>query len=412
MPFDRSFTSTSAWRLQPNFSILNLAQSIPFLLILSSHVTDSFPLLPTTNVQSTSQHQQGTSYSDTTTFSNGPGGCSITYFDENFQPIPLITSSGTNQTVLQQSGNNGLSFVSAPLQMLPQQATTLGATTTTTTISQQQQPTSIGLDCQYITAEQLHDRFNRIKVSGLKVISLVLKDSNMTTLSNLPQGIHELRKLVISNTSIDLEVLKEGSESLDQLTTLDITNEKISNIPQNFFQEMSSLKELRLENDEIASLDGDAFHNLDDSLEVLDLKRNRFNRFPMAVKNLAQLAVLDLSDNDIVIDTQESDLPEKLEPLLNLRELAMNRINCTCEFSSSPFFEWIARTHISGVRCFAPEKLKHQEVIASERDEFCIRTSGAKLEDYYHLSAIILALCQLVSTIYMIRQALVFSITR
>lgn len=48
---------------------------------------------------------------------------------------------------------------------------------------------------------------------------------------------------------------------------LEIRNEKISNIPQNFFQEMQSLKELRLDNDEIASLDGDAFHNLDDSLE-------------------------------------------------------------------------------------------------------------------------------------------------
>jgi len=165
------------------------------------------------------------------------------------------------------------------------------------------------------------------------------------------------------------------------------------------------LKELRLENDEIASLDGDAFHNLDDSLEVLDLKRNRFNRFPMAVKNLAQLAVLDLSDNDIVIDTQENDLPEKLEPLLNLRELAMNRINCTCEFSSSPFFEWIARTHISGVRCFVPEKLKGREVIGFERDELCDRTSGSKLESYHHLSAIILALCQLISAIYMLKQS-------
>lgn len=260
---------------------------------------------------------------------------------------------------------------------------TQASQSTTTTIQQQQAPTiqqqqqQIGLECHDITTEQLHDQFNRIRPYGLKVTSLVVKDSNLTALSNLPQGTHELKKLSISNTSIDLEVLKEGSESLDQLTTLEIKNEKISNIPQNFFQEMQSLKELRLENDEIASLDGDAFHNLDDSLELLDLRKNRFNRFPMAVKNLAQLAVLDLTDNDIVIDTQENDLPEKLEPLLNLRELAMNRINCTCEFSSSPFFEWITRTHISGVRCFAPEKLKSQEVIVFERDEFCVRQSSS-----------------------------------
>lgn len=279
------------------------------------------------------------------------GGCNITYYDENLQPISQ--NSNANFGV-----HNFLSM------------NTIG--------NASQQPTLIGLDCQYITAEQLHDQFNRARSSSLKVVSLIVKDSYLTTLSNLPQGTHELKKMVISNTSIDLEVLKEGSESLDQLTTLEITNEKISNIPQNFFQEMQSLKELRLENDEIASLDGDAFHNLDDSLEVLDLRKNRFNRFPMAVKNLAQLAVLDLSDNDIVIDTQENDLPEKLEPLLNLRELAMNRINCTCEFSSSPFFEWIARTHISGVRCFAPDKLKSQEVIVFERDEFCARSSGSK----------------------------------
>lgn len=287
--------------------------------------------------------------------SNDEGGCIVTYYDENLQTIQWYSNTSTTN-----SSNNNYNVQ-------------LGSSNSIGN----QQPTSIGLECQYITSEQLHDQFNRVKSSNLiKVVLLVVKDSNLTTLSNLPQGTHELKKLVISNTSIDLEVLKEGGESLDQLTTLEITNEKISNIPQNFFQEMQSLKELRLENDQIASLDSDAFHNLDDSLEVLDLRKNRFNRFPMAVKNLAQLAVLDLSDNDIVIDTQENDLPEKLEPLLNLRELAMNRINCTCEFSSSPFFEWIARTHISGVRCFAPEKLKSQEVIVFERDEFCTRSSS------------------------------------
>lgn len=278
----------------------------------------------------------------------GRAGCSAVYLDDNLQTF------------------NSTSSVSAY-----QASTTNGANVTL-------QASAIGIECQGITAEQLHNQFNRIKLSSpLKVASLSVRDSNLTNLSNLPQGTHELKKLVISNTSIDLEVLREGSESLDQLTTLEIKNEKISNIPQNFFQEMQSLKELRLENDEIASLDGDAFHNLDDSLEVLDLRKNRFNRFPMAVKNLAQLAVLDLTDNDIVIDTQENDLPDKLEPLLNLRELAMNRINCTCEFGSSPFFEWIARTHIYGVRCFAPEKLRSQEVIVFERDEFCTRATSA-----------------------------------
>lgn len=303
-----------------------------FMLIVSTVLTTSLP------------HEAATLTMIQPSFEFS-GGCNTTYCDEYFQPIQNpVTLNVTQQA---------------------QQA-----------LNASQQQVSICLECQYITAEQLHEQFNRVKLSNLRVISLVVRDSNLTILGNLPQGTHELKKMIISNTSIDLEVLKEGGESLDQLTTLEITNEKISNIPQNFFQEMQSLKELRLENDQIASLDGDAFHNLDDSLEVLDLRKNRFNRFPMAVKNLAQLAVLDLSDNDIVIDTQENDLPEKLEPLLNLRELAMNRINCTCEFSSSPFFEWIARTHISGVRCFAPDKLKSQEVIVFERDEFCSRSSS------------------------------------
>lgn len=310
------------------------------------------------------------------------GGCSITYYDDNLQAIQLYNNNNNSP----QSIHSGLQSTS--------NANVLG------NVSLNQ--TSIGLDCQYITAEHLHDQFNRVKSANLKVVSLIVKDSNLTTLSNLPQGTHELKKMVISNTSIDLEVLKEGSESLDQLTTLEIKNEKISNIPQNFFQEMQSLKELRLENDEIASLDGDAFHNLDDSLEVLDLRKNRFNRFPMAVKNLAQLAVLDLSDNDIVIDFQENDLPEKLELLLNLRELAMNRINCTCEFSSSPFFEWIARTHISGVRCFAPEKLKSQEVIVFERDEFCAR--GSSVSSLEPRNCLLLILCQMIVTLCLLKK--------
>lgn len=283
-------------------------------------------------------------------------GCSITYYDENLQPIPNFNWTAANQ----------LTYNNSRL--------------------------TIGIECQFITAEQLHEQFNLLRPFNYEVVTLVVKNSNLTTLSNLPQGLNAITKLSISNTSIDLGVLKEASEYLSHLTTLEITNEKISNIPQNFFQGMPSLKELRLENDEIASLDGDAFHNLDDSLEILDLRRNRFNRFPMAVKNLAQLAVLDLSDNDIVIDTQENDLPEKLEPLLNLRELNMNRINCTCEFSSSPFFEWITRTHISGVRCFAPDKLRYQEVIVFERDEFCSQTSSASSVSM--ASLLIIILCQ------------------
>lgn len=300
-------------------------------------------------------------------------GCSILYYDESLQVIQV------NQTSFNGLANGGSNN------------------------SQSQPVASLGIECQNITAEQLHEQFNRIRPSSLKIVSLIVRDSNLTTLSNLPQGTHELKKLIISNTSIDLEVLKEGSESLDLLTTLEIANEKISNIPQNFFQEMQSLKELRLENDEIASLDGDAFHNLDDSLELLDLKRNRFNRFPMAVKNLAQLAMLDLSDNDIVIDTQDNDLPEKLEPLLNLRELVMNRINCTCEFSSSPFFEWIARTHISGVRCFAPEKLKSQEVIVFERDEFCHRGSSGAMNNLLVSPDFIVIITTVISSINVYR---------
>lgn len=262
-------------------------------------------------------------------------GCNTTYYDDNLNPIQPIQP------------NNNLS-----------------------------QQISIGFECQYIIGEQLHEQFNRVNPNHFKVVSLVVKDSNLTTLSNLPQGTHELKKMVLSNTSIDLEVLKEGSESLNQLTILEIKNEKISNIPQNFFQEMYALKELRLENDDIASLDGDAFHNLDDSLEILDLKNNHFNRFPMAIRNLAQLTELDLTDNDIFIDTQDNDLPEKLELLLNLQKLSMNRINCTCEFSSSPFFEWIARTHMTGVRCSEPENLYNKEVIVFGRDEFCTKSSA------------------------------------
>lgn len=302
----------------------------------------------------------------------GVSGCNTTYYDDNLNPIQFTPYSINNTSQQQQQQQQGI-----------------------------YQTISIGFECQFITGEQLHEQFNRVNPSGFKVVSLVVKDSSLTTLSNLPQGTHELKKMVLSNTSIDLEVLKEGSESLNQLTILEIKNEKISNIPQNFFQEMYALKELRLENDEIASLDGDAFHNLDDSLEILDLKTNRFNRFPMAVRNLAQLTELDLTDNDIFIDTQDNDLPEKLELLLNLHKLSMNRINCTCEFSSSPFFEWIARTHMSGVRCYAPENLNNKEVIVFERDEFCTKSSANQsvrtiINDKNYL---LLLICQLISYI-------------
>lgn len=296
--------------------------------------------------------------------------CYIHYLDENLQPIL------TNTTI--SAGNY---TASPPIAQIinTTNATQSGFNTPNTTLTN-----LVGLECQSINSDQIHEQFNRLKLTnGIHIVSLSVKDSNLSSLSNLPHGIHQLKRLSLSNTSIDLEVLKEGSESFKELNFLEITNEKISNIPQNFFAEMQSLRELRLENNGIASLDSDAFHNLDDSLEYLGLRNNRFNRFPMAVKNLAQLAVLDLSDNDIVIDTQESDLPEKLELLLNLRELNMDRINCTCDFSSSPFYEWIVKTHIYGVRCFAPEKLKSQEVIVFDRGEFCFSSNSSQSNYLY-----------------------------
>lgn len=294
-------------------------------------------------------------------------GCNITY-DDSWSTTPSSPAPTNGNSSLVSNVTNVFFASNASIQAQNNLLQTPVISTSST----------VGVECQNITAELLLQQFDLLRLKGVKITSVCVKDSNLSSFGNLPQSVQELRKLVFSNTSIDLEVLKEGSESLSQLSTLEIINEKISNIPQNFFQEMQSLKELRLENDEIASLDADAFRNLDDSLEVLTLRKNRFNRFPMAVINLAQLTVLDLSENDIVIDTQDKDLPDKLEKtLLQLRELRMSRFNCTCEFGWSPFFEWIAETHISGARCNAPEKFKSQEIIVLHRDELCKETNAS-----------------------------------
>lgn len=82
------------------------------------------------------------------------------------------------------------------------------------------------------------------------------------------------------------------------MNLLDLSRNKIRQIPDGAFQGLSKLSTLKL-NDNNVTLSPGAFRGLERSLKNLNLKGTRQKKVPEAVRGLKSLAFLDLSQNQI-----------------------------------------------------------------------------------------------------------------
>lgn len=183
----------------------------------------------------------------------------------------------------------------------------------------------IRVECSGISGAILHQNLGNFHERSKKVIfDLQVRDSELSDLRGLPSGLWEIRHMLLDNTNIDLEDVRESNELLVALKSLRVYNENFTEVPENFFQGMNELTILELNKVGIAALSEDSFRDVEDSLKELRLRENKFQSIPIAVTFLNALITLDLTDNNI------TQIPDNLADILetslkSLDKLLLNR---------------------------------------------------------------------------------------
>lgn len=106
-----------------------------------------------------------------------------------------------------------------------------------------------------------------------------------------------IKNLNLQDNLLDVVPIKALS-ILEKLNLLDLSKNKIQQIPNDAFKELSTLSTLKLMDNNV-TLARFAFRGLENSLKNLNLKGSKQKRVPDAVRGLKKLAFLDLSQNGI-----------------------------------------------------------------------------------------------------------------
>ncbi|KAM4051123.1 toll-like receptor 3 isoform 2-T3 [Anomaloglossus baeobatrachus] len=226
---------------------------------------------------------------------------------------------------------------------------------------------------------QIDQFFTGKEFEGLHSIKQIYLSYNkhLTLSSNSFCSISTLKKLNLRKTAL---TFKGPSNSpfncLSNLTHLDLGNNNIANMEEDFFSGLYDLRILSLQHNNLARLWKKAnpggpvlFLKGLRKLEILDLLSNGFDEIPAkALEGLSNLNILNLGENNIYIlppsifEDQESlitlDLHKNLitsveenifkNVFSNLKNLSMgnNPFDCTCE-SIAWFANWLNTTNTS-----------------------------------------------------------------
>ncbi len=98
---------------------------------------------------------------------------------------------------------------------------------------------------------------------------------------------------------------------------LRLSNNRIKVVGSEAFIPLYRLRRLFLNDNDLNGIDNNAFGGLDVYLRVLDLSHNRFYNVPIAIRELANLVILNLQDNEIA--AVSSGLFSKMSKLKSLR---------------------------------------------------------------------------------------------
>lgn len=93
-------------------------------------------------------------------------------------------------------------------------------------------PIAVRLQCSQTNASiLLRDIDNLVTTNcNFNLVELRVLNSNLTRLYHLPSGLYNVQELVLENTGIDLETIRESNELLRSLKILRISNENYTEV--------------------------------------------------------------------------------------------------------------------------------------------------------------------------------------
>lgn len=90
---------------------------------------------------------------------------------------------------------------------------------------------AIRLECTHTNASILMaDIDNLSNNCNLSLVELQVINSNLTRLYHLPSGLYNVQEMVLENTGIDLETIRESNELLKSLRILRISNDNYTEV--------------------------------------------------------------------------------------------------------------------------------------------------------------------------------------
>jgi len=163
-----------------------------------------------------------------------------------------------------------------------------------------------------------------------------------------------------NNNLTSLSVFQSSSTHLKQLVHLDLSNNQISSLPSNQFQQLVQLRFLNLSGN-LLSCDQQesarAFHNLP-NLRQLILTNNRLGSLsPKLFVGATKLERVDLRGNNITSIGNNTFPPA-------LQQLHLDSKSLLCDCKLAYFARWLRHhqtTTVNGT-CFHPNELKGQSV--------------------------------------------------
>lgn len=90
--------------------------------------------------------------------------------------------------------------------------------------------TGIRVECTQTTATKLLNDIRLIKNMGKTILGLQVRNSNLRELYNLPSGLYNVHELILDNTGIDLETIRESNELLRLLKKFRVYHENFTEV--------------------------------------------------------------------------------------------------------------------------------------------------------------------------------------
>ena len=100
---------------------------------------------------------------------------------------------------------------------------------------------SVGLrvECAQTTTKMLLNDIYALKKSGKSILSLQVRNSDLRDLYNLPSGLYDVHELILDNTGIDFQTIRESHELLTVLKVLRVYHENFTEVSHSFAQQLS-----------------------------------------------------------------------------------------------------------------------------------------------------------------------------